>query len=251
MDGINTQLIGTLILPPAGPLLLGLAGLLLWGTSFGRRLFIIAFLLQLTLSLPITAELIFTGLQTHPPLTRQQPPSDRAQAIVVLGAGRYRNAPEYGSDTASLRTLGRLRYAAKLARETGLPVIPSGGNPGGKGLTEAGIANVILRQDYGIPALHTEEQSRNTWENARQISRLMQTLEISRVILVTDAAHMPRALYAFQRHGVTPIPAPINFEYLEERERPFYERVIPSKTAAMNIALGLHEYLGRLWYSLK
>jgi uncharacterized SAM-binding protein YcdF (DUF218 family) len=96
-----------------------------------------------------------------------------------------------------------------------------------------------------------DKHSKNTWENAYNITQLMKRLDISKVILITDAAHMPRALYAFQRHGIAPIPAPINFVYHVEKERPLYERIIPSKTAAMNIALGLHEYLGRFWYALK
>jgi hypothetical protein len=86
MDSINTQLIGELILPPAGPLLVGLFGLLLWGTAFGRRLVIFSLVLQITLSLPLTAEMIFKGLQTHPPLNRQQSQNSQAQAIIVLGA---------------------------------------------------------------------------------------------------------------------------------------------------------------------
>jgi uncharacterized SAM-binding protein YcdF (DUF218 family) len=251
MDSINTQLIGELILPPAGPLLVGLFGLLLWGTAFGRRLVIFSLVLQITLSLPLTAEMIFKGLQTHPPLNRQQSQNSQAQAIIVLGAGRYHKAPEYHTDTASLRMLSRLRYAAKLARVTGLPVIPSGGNPGGIGITEAEISKNILLQEYDIPVHHMDKLSMNTWENARNVAQLMKRLDISKVILITDAAHMPRALYAFQRHGVDPIPAPINFEYHLEQERPLYERIIPSKAAAMNIALGLHEYLGHFWYSFK
>ncbi|MES9941246.1 MAG: YdcF family protein [Candidatus Thiodiazotropha sp. 6PLUC2] len=251
MDSLNTQLISTLILPPAGPLLLGLIGLLLWATAFGRKLVVIALLLQITLSLPITGELIFSTLQKHPPLSRQQIQDNQAQAIVVLGGGRYREAPEYGSDTASLRLLSRLRYAANIARETGLPIIPSGGKPGGKGDSEAEISAKILLLDYGISVRHMDKRSRNTWENARNIAQLIDGLDIKKVILITDAAHMPRAADAFKRHGVQLIPAPINFEYQLQGERPNYERFIPSMTAAMNISLGLHELLGQFWYSLK
>lgn len=63
MDGIDTQLIENLILPPSGTLLLGLLGLLLWWSAFGRKLVVFALLLQLLLSLPITAELLFNHLQ--------------------------------------------------------------------------------------------------------------------------------------------------------------------------------------------
>ena len=251
MDGLNTQLISTLILPPAGPLLIGLVGLLLWGTAFGRKLVVFSLLLQIILSLPITGELIFSTLQQHPPLSRHQIQNNQAQAIVVLGGGRYREAPEYGTDTASLRLLSRLRYAANIARETGLQVIPSGGKPGGRGDPEAEISAKILLQDYGIPVRYMDKRSRNTWENARNIAQLIDRLDIKKIILITDAAHMPRAADAFRRHGVQLIPAPINFEYHLQGERPNYERFIPSMTAAMNNSMGLHELLGLFWYSLK
>lgn len=245
------QLIGNLLLPPAGPLLIGLIGLLLWGSAFGRRLVVLALLLLTLLSLPITAELLFSSLQKHPPLNLQTVQNNQAEAIVVLGAGRYLEAPEYGADTASLRLLSRLRYAATIARATGLPIIPSGGKPDGKGETEAEIGKKILLQDYAIAVQSMDNRSNNTWENARYIAKLIHRLEISKIILVTDAAHMPRALYAFQRHGVDPIPAPINFEYQLAQQRPLYEKFIPSTTAAMNVSLGLHELLGLFWYSLK
>jgi uncharacterized SAM-binding protein YcdF (DUF218 family) len=248
MDSFNTQLIGNLILPPSGPLLLGL---LLWWSRFGRRLVIFALFLQLVLSMPITAELIFDRLQKHPYLTRQAIEKHQPQAIVVLGAGRYREAPEYASDTASMRLLSRLRYAARVARITALPVIPSGGKPGGQGKPEAEISKRVLTQDFAIPVQHIENRSINTWENARYTAKLLDTLDIEKILLITDAAHMPRALYAFQRHGVATLPAPTNFEYHQRKKRPLYQRVIPSATAAMNISLGLHELLGLYWYSLK
>ena len=72
----------------------------------------------------------------------------QAQAIVVLGGGRYRDAPEYGGDTVGEATLVRLRYAAKLHRETGLPLLVTGGKPEGRaapstnGSASSGIACV-------------------------------------------------------------------------------------------------------------
>ncbi|MCG7895576.1 MAG: YdcF family protein [Candidatus Thiodiazotropha taylori] len=251
MDGIDTQLIGSLILPPSGTLLLALLGLLLWWSAFGRKLVVFALLLQLLLSLPVTAELLFSHLQKYPPLSRQQLSESQASAIVVLGAGRYREAPEYASDTASMRHLSRLRYAARIARQTGLPVIPSGGKPDGTGVAEAVIAEQVLKQDFGLSVQHLEKRSKNTWENARYVARLLDGLAIERVILVTDAAHMARALYALQRHGVDAIAAPTNFEYHQSATRPLHERLIPSASAVMNISFGLHELLGRFWYSLK
>jgi uncharacterized SAM-binding protein YcdF (DUF218 family) len=251
MDSIDTQLIGSLILPPSGPLLLGVIGLLLWWSAFGRKLVVFALLLQLLLSLPLTAERLFNHLQQHPPLSRQQLADSQAEAIVVLGAGRYRDAPEYASDTASMRHLSRLRYAARLARQTGLPIIPSGGRPDGSGIAEAIIAEQVLNRDFGIPVQYLEKRSKNTWENARYLARLLDSLDLHKVILITDAAHMSRAIYAFQRHGVDAIAAPTNFEYHKLNTQPLYRKLIPSANSVKNIFFGLHELLGYYWYTLK
>jgi uncharacterized SAM-binding protein YcdF (DUF218 family) len=252
MAGLDTNLISALILPPAGPLLVGLFGLLLWRLRFGRTLVIFSLLAQLVLSMPITAEWLFAELQTQPPfdpsLYRENPP----QAIVVLGAGRYRNAPEYHhTDTASLRMLSRLRYAATLSRKTGLPLIASGGTPDDGGTPEAEIAREILTQELGVKVIAIDNSSHNTWENAGNVIGLMRNNNLQQVILVTDAAHMPRTLYAFEQQGATPIPAPINFEYRDAEQRPYYMRILPSEYAAMNTALALHEILGNLWYRLR
>ncbi|MET0067538.1 MAG: YdcF family protein [Candidatus Thiodiazotropha sp.] len=251
MAGLDTQLISTLILPPAGPLLVGLLGLLLWRIRFGRELVIFSLLVQLGLSMPVTAEWLLNQLQTTAPFEQTQGQEIPAQAIVVLGAGRYRNAPEYHGDTASLRMLSRLRYAARLAQQTGLPVIASGGRPDREGKPEAQIAREILTGELGVQVLTIDDSSSNTWENAGNIIDLMQQHHLDQVILITDAAHMPRALYAFEQQGALPIPAPINFEYRNATRRAFHERIIPTPTAAMNSALALHEILGNLWYRLK
>jgi uncharacterized SAM-binding protein YcdF (DUF218 family) len=249
VDNLITQLISSLILPPAGPIFLGLFGLLFWRKRWGRSLLILALLIQFALSLPITAEWLLGGLQYyHPPINDTYWPNSDAQAIVVLGAGRYKNAPEYGTDTASMRMLSRLRYAANLARKHRLPVIPSGGTPDENGISEAKIASDILTQEFSVAVLQADTKSHNTWENARNTIELMKRHNLQKIILVTDAAHMPRAYDCFVRQGVTPIPAPINYEYYQESQRPFYQRILPSKTAALNSSLALHEYLGLLWY---
>ena len=70
-------------------------------------------------------------LQADAPLAQRALAGEEAQragAIVVLGGGRYDEAPEYGDDTISLAGLRRVRYAAVLQRRTGLPVLVSGGS---------------------------------------------------------------------------------------------------------------------------
>ena len=100
------------------------------------------------LSLPVTADLLYLSLEREPVISRDRIAQEQPQAIVVLGGGRDLDAPEYGGDTIRPRTLARLRYAARLSRETGLPVIPSGGNPGAVGVAEAVIARDLLENEF-------------------------------------------------------------------------------------------------------
>lgn len=251
LEVTTTRIIEALLLPPGGPILLALAGLLWWRTRFGRWMLAWAILLQWMLSLPVTADLLFMGLERHPPLTPGQLQAGDPQAIVVLGGGRELGAPEFGGDTVSEHSLARLRYAAKLARETNLPVIPSGGNPGAVGVPEATLGGDILRNEFGVTVGGIERRSNTTWENARYTAQLMQQLDIQRIILVTDAAHMPRSLYAFERNGIHPLPAPTNYQSLTLQEISPVERYLPSGHAVRESSYAIHEYLGYLWYLTK
>jgi uncharacterized SAM-binding protein YcdF (DUF218 family) len=251
MDITTTQLIDTLLLPPGGPLLLGVLGLLLLRLGIGRKLVTLSLLLLWTFSMPVTQNLLLAGLETYPALTDLEINTHDADAIVLLGSYRYLNAPEYDQDSAGPRMLMRMRYAAWLAKRTNLPVIPSGGFTGNMGTTpEAKIYAVILRDEYGVEVEHLETRSQNTWENARYTAQLIKKLGLQKVFLVTDAAHMPRAVYAFDHNGMQTIPAPTGFVHDPEQASSWLN-FMPSSHAMLNNAYALHEYLGLLWYSLK
>ncbi len=251
MDVATTRLIEALVLPPGGLLLLAFAGLFLWRTKLGRRLLALSLMLLLLLSLPVSSDLLNLALESTPAITAERISQDRPQAIVVLGGGRYLDAPEYAGDTVTPRTLARLRYAAVLSRQTGLPVIPSGGNPGANGEAEAVIARDLLQNELGVPVLAIERRSNTTWENARYTAQLMKQHDIERIVLVTDAGHMNRSLYAFERNGIRPTPAPTNFLSVVTQEVSPVERYLPSARAIEESTDAVHELVGLLWYRLK
>ena len=136
-------------------------------------------------------------------------------------------------------------------RQTGLPVIPSGGNPGAIGTPEAILARDILQNEFGVKVAEIERHSDTTWENARYTAQLLKRLGLSRILLVTDAAHMPRALYAFRRNGVQVLPAPTHFSSVDGEEISRLERYLPSGIAIRDSDYAIHEYLGLLWYRTK
>ncbi|MFZ4285757.1 YdcF family protein [Variovorax sp. HJSM1_2] len=219
----------SLVLPPAGPLLLLALGA--WwarqGRRIGRWLLCLSLLSLWLLSCNAVAVWLGQKLVPSPPAL---PPSQVAatlkaqniQAIVILGGGLQPVAPEYGSAQASADAATRIRYAAWLVRQSHLPLAFAGGvgwaNHGAKDApTEGYVTRQMLSQDYGLPLRWVDDQSRDTAENAANIKALMARDGIQRIALVTSAWHMPRALQMFQKAGFAVLPAPTNFATATQR----------------------------------
>ncbi|NWF58101.1 MAG: YdcF family protein [Fischerella sp.] len=138
-----------------------------------------------------------------------------AEAIVVLGgATKPALPPRPGVDLNE--TGDRVIYAAQLYRQNKAPVIIlSGGRidwEDNQGLAESEDMAQILTS-IGIPseALIQESESLNTYQNAVNVKKILESRGIRRILLVTSAMHMPRSLLIFKRQGIDAIPAPTDF----------------------------------------
>lgn len=171
-----------------------------------------------------------------------------AQAIVVLGGGQYHAAPEYGADTANGATLVRLQYAAYLHRQTGKPILVSGGSPEGSNKSEAQLMKAVLENDFRTAVSWAEAGSNNTQENARASRALLAPLGINRIYLVTHAWHMPRAHHVFRAAGFDVVPAPTQFA---TRFRLTALDFMPQAYALHNSSHYFHEIVGLAWYRIK
>lgn len=204
-----------LFMPPGGLLLLLLAAW--WLRRRFPRLAAGCFGLGIAglwlMSLPIMVECSARLLEREPALREAQWPelAQQAQVIVVLGGGREQNDPAWGADQPSPLALERLRYAARLAKASGLPLLTSGGLHFGQPPSEAALAAQVLARDFGVPVRWQEEASRTTWENATHSAELLRKAGIQRVVLVTQAWHMPRARWCFEQMGLRVVPAPLGF----------------------------------------
>ncbi len=195
-----------LVLPPTGPLLLAVLGLALWRRSprLGAGLAWTGVLSLLVLSLPAVAALLIRSLDIAPPFDRSR--AAQAQAIVILGGGTRRDAPDYGGDTLATLTLERVRYGARIARLTGLPVLVTGGSTYG-GTTEAELMQEALQHEFGVPVRWAENRSRTTHENAQYSAAMLRAAGIGRVVLVAHAFDMRRATAEFAAAGIATVPA--------------------------------------------
>jgi uncharacterized SAM-binding protein YcdF (DUF218 family) len=208
----------------------------------------IAVILLFLLSTPAVPNLFVEPLEHFaPPLA---PPYDTgAQAIVVLAAGRLADAPEYGgNDIPDYIALGRLRYAVKLHRETGLPVLVAGGGGGLRESYAVGMARA-LHDEFGIPVRWIEEESFNTAENAKFSARILKHSGVRRILLVTDAMHMRRAVMSFKQTGLEVVAAPttfFSFSYADLHPVHFF----PSPEGLRRSYYALYQWTAIAWYGL-
>lgn len=169
----------------------------------------------------------------------------------MLGGGIHENAPEYGDGpTVHDRTLGRVRYAARLARQTGLPILATGGCSKKDHPTEAELMKAILEREFGIGPVLTETKSENTWENAAYSAAILRRHHINTILLVTNAAHQPRAVAAFAAHGLKVIPAPTLF-FDDQPDLLDPQSWLPSVRAITEVHYSCYEWLGRWWYTAR
>lgn len=248
------EIVASLLLPPGSLILIAVLGFLIFSkwTWAGSVVIVTALALLIALSLPRTGQQLMASLESHAtPLEAdglEQAQKD-AKAIVVLGGGRYADAPEFGGDTVSRPTLERLRYGAYLHRLTKLPLLVSGGSVNGEKISEAELMQQALRQDYRLAANWQEKYSRNTFENALESAELLRAARIEHVILVTHGYHMRRAIWSFEQMGITVTPAPTGLTTLGRRGRTAHA-YLPSARGLYLSSLALRERLGYLWYQL-
>jgi uncharacterized SAM-binding protein YcdF (DUF218 family) len=243
-----------LILPPASLFLVVVIGLVLWRRRprAGRIVAGTGFALLAFLSTAGGAALLVAPLERLTAPLRE-PERAGAQAIVVLAAGRVRHAPEYGDrDIPDYIALARLRYAAHLQRETGLPILVSGGNggvdKGNPGGAEADSMAAALREDFGVPVKWLEDRSGDTAENAAFSAAILRADGIHRILLVTDAMHMPRASAVFARAGLDVVSAPTMFF---GRQPLSIHAWVPSAEGMRRSWYATYEWIGLAWYRVR
>ncbi len=238
-------------MPPAGLYLMVLVGLIMrWRARrpLLRRLATIlaasGALLSVALSLPLVSYLLLDGLQRTPSLDPAVESID-ADVIVVLAGDVDCDPPEYGSDQPGPLSQLRCRYGARLSRQTGLPLVITGGvlRPDRRPVSH--VLRDYVENELGVEVAWTEDDARTTRGNARGVARLMRERGYGRAAVVTNAWHMPRSVEAFEREGVDVLPAPTGAHAAPSR---LYQGLIPRGRSMRDSSWALHEYVGMLWY---
>lgn len=234
---ILKKIVSALLMPPVLPLLCILIGLLLLRRRprVGRALAWSGLLGAWLFSTPLIVNLMTAPLENMPVLQ----PEDlaRGDVIVILGAGAHRYAPEYDGPAPKRLGLERLRFGARLAHYSGLPVLISG---------EVAPMGEALWDDFGVRPRWLEGDSLDTEDNARNTARILRDEGLQHVVLVTHAAHMRRSIAEFSLQGVEVIPAPTGFLTRHDDEEGGIGLLdyFPSPSAAFAAWYATHEWLG-------
>ena len=171
----------------------------------------------------------------------------RADAIVVLAgvtgkAYSPQPVPHLGPGA------DRLVYAAMLYKENKAPLVIFSGNRA----ESADMAQVM--EMMGIPrkAMLGENASlQNTYGGARDLKPTLVSHNVRKVLLVTSAIRMPRALAVFRSLGIESIPAPTDFT---TRKMPaaafnFVWTMVPVGDCG-HWSAAIHEIVGLIGYRL-
>ena len=100
---------------------------------------------------------------------------------------------------------------------------------------------------WGVPAdrVFIDPTARNTRENAAETRKAVQEHGWRRVLVVTSAFHMPRALGCFRKEGLAPDALPVDY-----RGGRGMKGILPREHGLADSALVFRELLGRAVYRL-
>jgi len=209
-----SKILDVLLEPLTWAVLLVLAGALLrkrgrvaWG------LVLLAAAELVTFSLPSVADALMRFTEGSAPRTMSD--GEPYDVVIVLGGVMEARAPWMDDGRDLTGAAERITRTLELLREgRARQVLISGGdaNPDPGVASEAEQLAAMLRA-WGVePArIAVETSSRNTRENAVESARVVAEHGWHRLLLVTSAAHMPRALGCFHRVGLRPDALPVDY----------------------------------------
>jgi len=135
-----------------------------------------------------------------------------------------------------------LREAARMHRQTGLPVLACGGDG------EAAAIKNHLEKILHVPVRWTEGKSLNTEQNAKFSAEILSKEKVRKIILITHAMHMRRAQAMFVDQGFEVIPAPTDFSGWPALS---WGDLLPSSEGRKLAKSALHEVMGLAFYRLR
>jgi uncharacterized SAM-binding protein YcdF (DUF218 family) len=180
-------------------------------------------------------------------------PASDAQAVVVLSANMMASGASEPEALPGYSTYVRAAHASWLFhhwRQT--PIVVCGG-PAVKNPDEPTLAEVMRRQlvESGVPdsMVWVEDKSETTYENALFAANILRPKAIRKIVLVTEAFHMPRAELVLRKLGFEVTPVACSYRTMEKKTVAGW--LTPSFWAIRVNEEALHEIVGLAWYKLR
>lgn len=213
----------------------------------GRFFLVLALGWLLIISTPIVPDLLVRSLENRyaPLLEMESPAGEYPVHIMVLGSGHTSDPRLPANGQLSLFALGRLMEGIRLHQSIPESKLVFSGwgyrDPNSQAEVMASAAAL-----FGISPedMYVLTEPHNT--RAEAIAYEDRFGRRHRLVLVTDAIHMPRAMMHFQNAGLSPLPAPANQAV---KETPVDQPVSlwPSAGPIESMQRVTHEYAGMLW----
>ncbi len=170
--------------------------------KFIRFLAILSALFVYLISIEPVKDLLLYPLEKNYAVTEKL----NADAIVILGGGTY-SLDSFTEDTSN-----RLLAGYRIYKKTKLPVIVSGGAVEGRIPDSAAMAEMLKKLGVESGKIIEETKSKDTAQNASYVSEICKEKNFKRVILITSAYHMERAVKIFKKTGLMILPYPADFK---------------------------------------
>ena len=239
------KLLPTLVSPLGVVVCLILVGL----AARSRRLIAAALIILITTALPITGHYSWKLLESSfPPKTIDT--LKNYDAVVVL-SGMVSGFKYDGKDYLSWGSPERLFAGIDILKAGKAQIIVfTGGQlpwddfqPEGEILREKSI-------EFGVEPskIKVTGPAYNTAQEAEEVKRLINTLNLEDVLIVTSSFHMPRAKLLFESNGINVDPFPVNFK--ASRKKLNWLSFLPSAGGFGRTSSAIREAIGRLYYRI-
>jgi uncharacterized SAM-binding protein YcdF (DUF218 family) len=226
-----------------------LAGLILlwftWRQRAGKALVTTGTVLLMVFSNNLFSNALLRPLEhryPHMVIVHTGPAAPDLTYITVLGGSTNDDPDVSATSHISPDMMARLIEAVLLQRELpGSKLILSGGSESAEGMAKLAMALGVRAED-----ILQVSGPRDTEEESQTIAPIV---GLHRLILVTSASHMPRAMGFFRKRGLHPMAAPT--DYLAPHQKGESRYFFPDGYCLFKSQVAVYEYLGLAWETLR
>jgi uncharacterized SAM-binding protein YcdF (DUF218 family) len=215
-----------------------------------RSLTFFTLILLLIFSLPLTARLIWQGLEKDYPYLEVH--SLKTHDAVIVLSGMLHQFEAKGAMQAQWGDPDRFFAGLEILRQgKAKNIIFTGGK---MPWTNARAEGEVLRDIALIMGVSDEKiklsgYASNTAAEASEVAELMNENNFNSAVLVTSSFHMPRAMQLFEKAGISVEAYPTDFKVSGTAVD--WLDYIPSADGFRDASSGIREYIGRLYYQMK